>query len=287
MRRMTMIGLMLAFLLSATVLMADEALWTGLRNIVQGYRNVTALVESALALVNTYHPQPETSVHVTSGLGGRDFEELALELSASGGAYTYLLEVWTKRGAVWSKAMEYSYDDASSGQIVFSPYAFDGTYPSGSLHRVEFQHGAVRQMTVYSQHAAAVNNVLSSIGVATEDGGYVDLYFTAHLDQSFGGAGGTADAYLFGARIGKESPHRCTAKQGLRDQGDAYDFTRFGAANPANNGHFDETGFVEDGMGTDGLYPAASSVDASNLPTSAEVSVVSVGFQSTADPDFL
>jgi hypothetical protein len=288
MRRAVIVLLVLMLLLPAAVLTAEEALWTGFRNIVQGYRNVTALVESALALINTYNPKPGTAIHITSGLASRDFEELALKLAASGGAYAYLLEVWTKRGDVWSKAMEYSYDNASSGQIVFSPWAFDDAHLSGSLHRVEFQHTAsVREMTVHSQHAVSVNNVTTSIGVATEQSGYVDLYFTAHLDQSFGGDGGTQDAYLFGARIGQASPHLCTAKQGLRDQGDAYDFTLFGAANPANNGHFDENGFMEDGQSADGIYPAAASVDASKLPTSAEVSAVSVSFQSTADPDFL
>jgi hypothetical protein len=58
-------------------------------------------------------------------------------------------------------------------------------------------------------------------------------------------------------------------------------------ANPANNGHFNESGFVEDGQNLDGIYPAASSVDKSNLPTSAQMSAVNVNFQSTADPDFI
>ncbi len=287
MRKLIPFILILLFILSANSLAADESLWDGFRAIVQGYRNVTALVEGALTLVNTYNPVPGTAVHIQSGLGAADFDELAIKLSDSGGIYTYLLEVWTKRGAFWMKAMEYAYDDASSGQIVFSPYAFDSSYSSGSLHKIVFCHSSsTRQMTVYSQHSPAVSSVTASIGLGREQGGYVDLYFSAHLDTSFGGTG-SDDAYLFGARIEKASPHRCTAKQGLRDQGDAYDFTVFGAANPANVGHFEETGFIADGQSTDGSYPAASNVDPANLPTSAEVSAVSVSFQATTDPDFI
>ena len=142
---------------------------------------------------------------------------------------------------------------------------------------------------VYSQHpdTAAVGEVISSIGLAREAGDYVDVYVTAYLDNSIGGAG-TNDAYLFGARIAKAAPHLCTAKQGRLDQGDAtYDFTFFGAPLAANNGHFNESGFVEDGQNLDGIYPAASSVDKSNLPTSAQMNAVNVNFQSTADPDFI
>jgi hypothetical protein len=105
-------------------------------------------------------------------------------------------------------------------------------------------------MTVYSQHSPAVNSVTASIGLAREEGGYVDLYFSTHLDTSLGGVASN-DAYLFGARIEKTSPHGCTAKQGLRDQGDSYDFTIYGGANRANNGHSAESGFVEDGQSTD------------------------------------
>jgi hypothetical protein len=287
MRKWLPFVLVLLFIFSANYLAADESLWSGFRAIVQGYRNVTTLVESALNLINTFDPAPGTAVHITSGLGGSDFDELAIKLSSSGGTYSYLLEVWTKRGAVWSKAMEYAYDDGNSGQIVFSPHAFDSSYSSGSLHRVVFNHSSsIREMTVYSQHSPAVNSVSASIGVASDDGDYVDLYFSAHLDTSYGGTASN-DAYLFGALIGKTSPHSCTAKQGLRDQGATYDFTLFGATNPANNGHFDETGFVEDGQSTDGIYPAASSVDPANLPTSVEVGAISIGFQSTSDPDFI
>jgi hypothetical protein len=288
MRRSIFVLLALMLLLPAAVLTADSTLWNGVRPIVQGYRNMTAVVEACLALVNAYRPQPGTAVHITSGLGAYDFTELAIKLSESGGTYAYLLEVWTKRGATWSKAMEYSYDDASAGQIVFSPYAFSMIYTEGSLHRIEFQHSpSLRQMKVYSYHPTAVNNVTFSIGLAREAGDYVDVYVTANLDNSspIGGTG-TLDAYLFGARIAKASPHLCTAKQGRLDQGDAYDFTLFGVANPANNGHFDENGFVEDGQSTDGSYPAASSVDKANLPTAAEMSAASVSFLSTADPDF-
>ena len=96
----------------------------------------------------------------------------------------------------------------------------------------------------------------------------------------------TNDAYLFGARIAKAAPHRCTAKQGRLDQGDSYNFTIFGATSP-NNGHFDESGFVEDNQGPDGVYPPALDVDKSNLPTVAEMSGASVSFQSTTDPDFI
>jgi hypothetical protein len=183
--------------------------------------------------------------------------------------------------------MEYSYDDASSGQIVFSPYAFDSSYSSGRLNRIEFAHGAsIREMTVFSQHAPSLNTVTASIGLAREQSGYVDLYFSAHLDTDHGGDA-INDAYLFGARIEEASPHLCTAKQGICDQDDPYSFTLYGAANPVNNGHFDESGFVADGQSSDGGYPAASSVDPANLPTSSAVSAVSVSFQSTADPDFI
>jgi hypothetical protein len=42
-------------------------------------------------------------------------------------------------------------------------------------------------MTVYSQHSPAVNSVTASIGLAREEGGYVDLYFSTHLvDTSLG-----------------------------------------------------------------------------------------------------
>ncbi|UCF97393.1 MAG: hypothetical protein JSV89_19795 [Spirochaetaceae bacterium] len=223
---------------------------------MQGYRNVTALVESSLALINTFHPSPGTAVHITSGLGAADFDEIALKLSINGGTYAYLLEVWTRRSGIWAKAMEYAYDDANAGQIVFSPHAFDSTYSSGSLHKIEFNHSlSNREMTVYSQHSPAVSSVTASIGLAQEEGGHVDLYFTA--------------------------------KQGLRDQGDPYDFTLFGAANPANNGHFDQNGFDADGQIDDGSYPAESEVDPANLPTSAEVNGAGVSFQSIADPDFI
>jgi hypothetical protein len=289
MRRSIIVLLALLLLLPAAVLKADESLWSAVRLIVQGYRNMTAVVETSLALVNAYKPKPGTAVHTSSGLGGLDFTELAIKLSASGGPYAYLLEVWTKRADVWSKAMEYSYNDGSAGQIVFSPYAFSTSYSLGSLHRIEFQHtGSQRQMTVFSQHldTAAVGEVILSIGLAREAGDYVDVYVTAYLDNSIGGAG-TNDAYLFGARIAKATPHLCTAKQGRLDQGGDYEFTLFGVANPANNGHFNESGFVEDGQNLDGIYPAASSVDKSNLPTSAQMSAANVNFQSTADPDFI
>jgi hypothetical protein len=105
------------------------------------------------------------------------------------------------------------------------------------------------------------------------------IYTSAILTPAWGAA--TNYAYLFGARIAKATPHLCTAKQGLRDQEDTYDFTLFGGANLANNGHFDATtGFVEDGQSTNGIYPAASDVVTGNLPTSAEVSGASVSFQS-------
>lgn len=286
MRRSILVLMALVLLLPAAALKADEAAWSPVRIIVQGYRNVSALVEASLALVNAYHPQPGTSVHITSGLGGWDFTELYIKLSAPGGSYTYLLEVWTKRVDGWHKAIEYSYDDASAGQIVFHPYAFDSiTYQPENLHRVEFQHSvSQRQMTLYSQYAVPVSGATKSIGVAIEQGDYVDVYFTAHIGN-VGGAG-TPDAYLFGARVEKAAPHRCTAKQGLRDQGDTYDFTYFGAANPVNNGHFAETGWVEDAQSLDGSYPAASGVDPANLPSSAAVSAVSVSFASPADPVF-
>lgn len=276
----------LVLLLPAAALKADEAAWSPVRIIVQGYRNVSALVEASLALVNAYHPQPGTSVHITSGLGGWDFTELYIKLSAPGGSYTYLLEVWTKRVDGWHKAMEYSYDDASAGRIVFHPFAIDSGYADGNMHRVEFQHSvSQRQMTLYSQYAVAVSGATNSIGVAIEQADYVDIYFTAHLNTSLGGAA-TNDAYLFGARIAKAVPYRCTAKQGLRDQGDTYDFTSFGGALLANNGHFDQTGWVEDTQSTDGSYPPAGDVLAANLPAGADVSAVSVSFASTADPVF-
>jgi L-ribulose-5-phosphate 3-epimerase UlaE len=78
---------------------ADESLWAGFRAIVQGYRNVTALVESSLNLINTYKPSPGTAVQFTSGLDAADFDELAIKLSSSGVTSSYLLEVWTKRSA--------------------------------------------------------------------------------------------------------------------------------------------------------------------------------------------
>ncbi len=276
-------------LLPAAVLKADEAAWAPVRIIVQGYRNVSALVEASLALINAYHPEPGTAVHITSGLGGWDFTELAVKLTASGGTYAYLLEVWTKRGVTWYKALEYCYDDASAGQIVFHPYAIDSiNYQSGNMHRVEFQHGvSQRQMTLYSEYASHVSGATASIGVATEQGDYVDIYFTAHLDTSYGG-GGALDAYLFGARIAKAVPYRCTAKQGLYDQGGSYDFKLYAPAVevPANNGHFDQTGWVEDAQSTDGSYPAAADIVSSKLPSSAQVSIVDVNFASIADPDF-
>jgi hypothetical protein len=283
--RKSIIIICMGLVLTAPVVMANENDWTSFRNIVQGYRDITKLVETSLALINAYHPKPGTAVHITSGLGAADFDELAVKLSAVSGAYAYFLEVWTRRSGTWYKAMEFSYNDGNSGKIVFSPYAFASGYSSGSLHKVTFNHStAQREMTVCSQHAAAVNYVTRSIGVAREHGGYVDLCFTAHLDRSFSGAA-TFDAYLFGARIEATTPQRCTAKQGLHDQGDSYDFTLFGAANTFNNGHFDETGFKEDGQSSDGSYPAAASVTEANLPSAADVIAVSVSFKSTADPD--
>jgi len=96
----------------------------------------------------------------------------------------------------------------------------------------------------------------------------MDLYCRAHLDSSvgLGGDGGVNDAYLFGARIEKASPHERTA----------------------NNGYFNATdGFVVAGQNDYVGYPAASSVDPVNPPTSAQVSGVSLNFQSTAKPDFI
>jgi len=294
MRRSIIVLLALMLLLPAAVLTANEAAWSPVRTIVQGYRDVAALVETSLALVNAYRPQPGMAVHITSGLGAYDFTELAIKLSESGGTYAYLLEVWTKRAGVWSKAMEYSYDDASAGQIVFHPYAFDDSYANGNMHRVEFLHTvSQRQMTLYSQYAVPVSDATKSIGVAREQGDYVDIYFTAHLNSSLGLAGDpkplVSDAYLFGSRIEKAEPHYCTGKEGIRNQGETYDFTYFGEANPYNNGYFDANatnGFVTDSVGTYLSYPDASGVDPLNLPTSSAVAAVSVSFASTADPDF-
>jgi hypothetical protein len=141
-------------------------------------------------------------------------------------------------------------------------------------------------MTLYSVHSPTVNSVERSIGIAVEQGGYVDLYFTAHLDQDLGGSV-TNDVYLFGARIGSTSPHYCTAKQGIRDQGDTYDFTLYGGSNPTNAGLFNESGFVSDGETGGAPYPLDSDVDSTNLPTATDMGSFTVSFQSSADPDFL
>jgi hypothetical protein len=159
------------------------------------------------------------------------------------------------------------------------------------MHRVEYLHTvSERRMTLYSQYAEPVSGATQSIGIAIEQSGFVDIYFTAHLNASLGGDGLTNDAYLFGARIAKAAPHFCTAKQGLYDQGGSYDFKLYapGVDVPANNGYFNANApyFVTDGVGAYDSYPAASDIVSGNLPSATDVSAVSVSFASTDDPDF-
>jgi hypothetical protein len=287
MRKILILPVIGLLVLSIHPAKGSQSNWAAVRLITQGYRNVSSLVEASITFVKTFDPDPGDAIHVISGLESRDFDELAVRLQSSGGTYAYLLEVWTRRGGTWRKTLEYSYNDGNQGEIIIDPYAFDSiNYNDGSLHRIIYNHTANRrEMTLYSVHSPSVNSVERSIGVASEQGGYVDLYFSAHLDQDFGGSGAN-DAYLFGARIGSASPHYCTAKQGIRDQGDTYDFTGYGTPLTVNAAHFTESGFVSDGETNGAPYPPAADVDSTHVPTAAEVSVFTVSFQSTADPDF-
>jgi hypothetical protein len=290
MRRLFVVITLLFLLFSYNLLNAAEANWSSVRAIVKGYRDINALVENIVTIVNTYNPSPGSTLRITGGLDAYDFDQLAVKLSNGTGGHEYFLEVWTQRGGTWIKGMEYSYDDEYSGMIIFKPFAFDSVnYSEGSLHRIVFSHTASRrEMTVYSAHSPAVSSIEKSIGTASEEGGYVDLYFTAHLNTNLAGTAAN-DAYLFGARIKTASPYYCTAKQGVHDQGAAYDFTAYGVAHGFNAGLFQNTGpgFVNDGQSGGGNYPLESEVTPVNLPTAAMVNAVTVAFQSEAGPSFM
>jgi hypothetical protein len=288
MKKLLTITVLLVMLFSVNISKGAEIHWGSVRTIVQAYRDICTLVESSITFINTYNPSPGSALHVTSGLDGKDFEECAVKLSNSTGGYAYLLEVWTKRGGTWYKGMEYNYNDGNSGEIILNPYAFDSiNYTDGSLHRIVFNHSTKQKdMTVYSVHSPAVNTVERSIGTATEVVGFVDLYFTAHLNQDFD-VSGTNDAYLFGARISTVSPYYCTAKQGICDQGATYDFTAYGIPHGLNAGLFTNSGFIDDGKAGGGNYSPESNVVSSNLPSATIVNGFTVSFQSVADPDFI
>jgi len=285
----------LTLVCTVTALNTAQGDWAHFRAFFQSLRDTNTMVENTVTFIKAYNPQPGDRIHVTTGLGNADYNEMAISMSKkTSGTYGYLLEVWTKRNA-WMKAMEFSFNDSTSGQFVWEPHALVETYFAGTMDRLVYStSGSERTMAwevSFSPDKPHLEQMKAQVFRANDT---VSVFMTIHLDTNYVGTA-TNDAYLIGAKIEEADPNRATLLCGMADRGSDYSsngFTYSGTTNADNAGLFSKDGFVTDaattGSHNGSTYPAPDGIIATNLPTATEVDAVSISFENAVDtPDFV
>lgn len=272
----------------------DASYWAPSREVMVGLRSTNATIESILSAIKTAHAQPGQTYTIATPPAGLTTTSMKVKLTATTGAYKYLLEIWGLVGGSYLKGVEFHYNDSNTGELVIRPWVFQSAaYHASRYVKATYAHTAAKRSMVIDVIEDQALKSAKARYLVTQEDGVVTVYFAGNrvkgFDRSSAGiANGILDAYLLGVKVKVVGSARyTTAKFGLVDTGADHDFTLYGYPNLHNPGWFTEDGLGSEGVGAGSAsFPDPATIVETGLPSSAEVEGVQVAFASEDPPSF-